>query len=113
MRRGAGEGHASAFLGNSPCFRQLRLPLCGDGQNEGKSFHWPRGSSPAHPSLLQSWVEAGFWLGPFWDLKDAGSGGQLGVALDLCVPCYPFCLSLDLLFSGKEAPGVPSLSPSS
>lgn len=33
-----------------------------------------------------------------------------GVTLDLCFPCDSFCLSLDLLFSGKQAPGAPSLS---
>lgn len=62
MRRGAGEGHASAFLGKSPCFRQLRLPLCGDGQNEGKSFR--KEAPQLTPPSSRAGLRLGSGLGP-------------------------------------------------
>lgn len=135
MRIGIGEGHASAFPGKSPAWRPPRLPPAevvrkkatgrGDAllapERAGKrGERLPRlgqllgqTAGSVQPSFLHSWPEAGFCTGIFWEPKDAGSGGQLGVALHLCFPCSSFCLSLDLLFSGKQASGplIRSLTP--
>lgn len=127
-------GPCLSFPREEPSLQAATAPSCAGGQEENnrargrsagpRESREERGEAPQtwaaagpeswlSPALLHSWSEAGFWAGIFWEPKDAGSGGQLGVALDLCFPCYSFCLSLDLLFSGKQASGplILSLSP--
>lgn len=74
------------------------------------------------PALAGCWAKelpasrAGLRLGSGWDLLGAEGfrfWRPVGVALGLGFSCYSFCPSLDLLFSGKQAPRPPirSLSP--
>ena len=68
-----------SFPGGEPMLETALAPARGDGRDEGRStggLPGP-GGSPAHPSLLQSWVLGGAFLGS----EDAGSVGRAGAAL--------------------------------
>lgn len=82
------------------------------GQVPPASGHLPgQRAGSVHPWFLQSWFEAHFWAGPFPGYEGRRLWRPGGVQLlDLCFPCCSFCLSLDLLFSGKQAPGAPRAS---
>lgn len=95
---------------------------CGDGQDEEGSgrLRGPRerGGHPlgqregsALPSFLRSWSEAEFWAGPFWEPKDAGSGGQGGCGFGLGFSLLFFLPVTGSALFRETGPGALSLSP--
>ena len=97
-----------AFLGGSPRWRQLQRDEM-IGMKAGA-----RGASLAQeaPQLTPPSSRAGFWVGPFWDLKmrlsrPGGCGFGFVFFLFLFLPVTGSALQ------GRRPPGAPSLSPSS
>lgn len=97
-----------AFLGGSPRWRQLQPPLAEMiGMKAGARGGLPGPvGSPAHPSLLQSWVLGGALLGSEDVALQAG-----WMWLWICV--FPLLLSAChwICSSGKKAPGGPKPQP--
>lgn len=121
-------GPCLSFPREEPTLVAATAPSCGDGQEEDEGqgrLCWPQRAGKrgrSSPALAGCWAKelpasrAGLRLSSGWDLLGAEGfrfWRPVGVALGLGFPCYSFCLSLDLLFSGKQAPRLPirSLSP--